>query len=205
MTRIANTEAAREYRSQLREEQAEATRTRILDATGRLMADGLATLSIPGVARAAGVSVPTIYRHFRTKRDLLASLYPHAARRIGLDTLPDPGSLDELRDWFRAYFERVDMFDDLDRAAMASPAADEARRVTMPSRLERIGRLADSIEPRLPKADRDRITRLLVILTASSSLRMWRAHLGATVDEAADDIDWIVRAAVAAATRRNEG
>jgi AcrR family transcriptional regulator len=205
MTRIANTEAAREYRSQLREEQAEATRNRILDATGRLMADGLATLSIPGVARAAGVSVPTIYRHFRTKRDLLASLYPHAARRIGLDTLPDPGSLDELRDGIRAYFERVDMFDDLDRAAMASPAADEVRRVTMPSRLERIGRLADSIEPRLPKADRDRITRLLVILTASSSLRMWRDHLGATVDEAADDIDWIVRAAVAAATRRNEG
>jgi len=204
MTRIANTEAAREYRSQLREEQAEATRNRILDATGQLMADGIATLSIPAVARAAGVSVPTIYRHFGTKRDLLASLYPHAARRIGLDTLPDPGSLDELRDGIRAYFERVDMSDDLDRAAMASPVADEVRRVTMPSRLERIGKLADSIEPKLPKADRDRITRLVVILTASSSLRMWRDHLGATVDEAADDLDWIVRAAVAAATRRNE-
>jgi AcrR family transcriptional regulator len=203
MPRIAKTEA-REYRSQLREEQTEATRDRILDTTIRLMADGLATMSIPAVARAAGVSVPTIYRHFGTKGDLLASLYPHAARRIGLDAVPDPRSLEELRDGIRAYFERLDMFDDLERAAMASPAANEARRVTMPSRLERIGRLADSIEPRLSKADRDRITRLLVILTASSSLRMWRDHLGATVDEAADDIDWIVRTAVAAATRRNE-
>ena len=47
------------------------------------MASGLASLSIPAVAREAGVSVPTVYRHFGTKDDLLAAVYPHVARGSG--------------------------------------------------------------------------------------------------------------------------
>jgi AcrR family transcriptional regulator len=170
----------------------------------RVMATGLAGLSVPAVAREARVSVPTVYRHFRTKRELLAAVYPHAARRSGLDTIADPRSLDELRPLIRAVVERLDTLDDLSRAAMASPGASEVRHATMPTRYERIRRLTDSIEPRLRKADRDRITRLLVVLTASASLRMWRDHLELSADQVADDVDWIVRAAIAAANERKE-
>jgi hypothetical protein len=46
------------------------------------------------------------------------------------------------------------------------------------------------------------MARLLTILVSASALRMWRDHLGATVDEAANDIDWVIRAAIAASTRR---
>jgi AcrR family transcriptional regulator len=198
MTRIANP-ATRPYRSSLRAEQAEETRSRVLDAALRVMESGVASLSIPAVAREAGVSVPTVYRHFGTKADLLAQLYPHVARRHGLDRLPDPASLDDFRTSLRAIFERVDALDDLARAAMASPVADEVRHATIQGRFERLRRLGDSIEPRLSTADHDRITRLLVVLTASASLRMWRDHLGSSVDEAVDDIDWILKAAVAAA------
>jgi hypothetical protein len=73
----------------------------------------------------------------------------------------------------------------------------------MPTRYERVRRLTDAIEPPLGEADRDRITRLLVVITASASLRMWRDHLGLSVDEVADEIEWIVRAAVAAASEGN--
>jgi len=198
MTRIANS-STREYRSELRAEQAEETRKRILDATVRVSATGIATLSIPAVAREAGVSVPTIYRHFGTKADLLAAVYPHITRLAGFDDVKDPRSLDDLRDGIRAIFDRLDSLDDLARAAIASPLAAETRHATMPNRYERVRRIADSIEPRLAEADRDRITRVLVILTMSSSLRVWRDHLGSSVDEAADDIDWIIRAAIAAA------
>ncbi|HET7684932.1 MAG TPA: helix-turn-helix domain-containing protein [Candidatus Limnocylindria bacterium] len=194
MNRIAS--RPREYRSALRESQAEETRVRILDATLRVMAQGLASLSVPAVAREAGVSVPTIYRHFRTKPDLLAAVYPHAARRAGLDAIADPRSLDELRPMIRAVIERLDALDDVSRATMASPAAAEVRHATMPTRYQRIGRFVDSIEPKLRKADRDRVTRLLVVITASSSLRMWRDHLGLSADEIAKEIDWIVRAAI---------
>jgi len=198
MKRLANSRA-RAYRSNLRAEQAEETRTRVLEATLRLMTDGMASFSIPAVARDAGVSVPTIYRHFGRKSDLLAALYPHVAQRLGVDQVPDPSSVGEVRDAVRAIFARLDALDDLTRAAMASPGANAVRHATMPSRYERIRRLGDSIDPRLSDADLDRITRLLVILTSSSALRTWRDHLGSSVDEAADDVDWILRAAIAAA------
>lgn len=195
----------RRYRSELREEQAEETRVRILDATLRVIATGMASLSVPAVAREAGVSVPTVYRHFRTKRELLAAVYPHAARRSGLDTIADPRSLDELAPMIRAYVERLDALDDATRAAMASPTAAEVRHATMSTRYQRLRRLADSIEPRLPKVERDRITRLLAVITASASLRMWRDHLGLSADEVADDIEWIIRAATAAAQAGKRG
>ncbi len=201
MNRICN--ASRTYRSELREQQAEETRARILDATVRVMARGVATLSVPAVAREAGVSVPTVYRHFATKADLLGAVYPHLVRRAGLDEFAAPRSLDELYDGVRAIFERIDSFDDLARAAMASPAAAEARQLNMPHRLALTRRFADSITPRLREADRDRIARLLVVLTSSSALRMWRDHLGSSVDEAAGDVEWLVRAAIAASTSRD--
>lgn len=203
MTRIANP-PARTYRSDLRAQQADETRARILDAALKVMARGLATLSIPAVAREAGVSVPTVYRHFGTKAELLAELYPHVARRAGFDGLPDPASLDDVREAVRAIFARLDATDDLARAAFASPLADHARHAMMPQRYARIRRLGDLIEPKLSEADQDRITRLLVILTSSSALRTWRDHLGSTVEEAADDVDWIVRAAIAAAHGKND-
>lgn len=201
MTRIAP-QRTRAYRSELREEQTEETRARILDATMRVMATGLASLSVPAVAREAGVSVPTVYRHFRTKPELLAALYPHAARKAGVDAIADPRSLDELQPMIRAVLGRLDNLDDLSRAAMASPVASEVRSATMPTRLQRIRRLTDSIEPKLRKGDRDRITRLLAVLMTSSSLRMWRDHLGLSVDEVAKEIDWIVRAALFAINER---
>ena len=200
MTRIANT-ATRTYHSELRAEQAEETRGRILDAALRVMSSGIASLSVPAVAREAGVSVPTVYRHFRTKSELLAEMYPHAARRSGLDGVPDPSAVGDVRGAVRAIFERLDALDDVARAAFASPIADEVRHATMPSRFQRIRRLGESIQPPLTKADLDRITRILVILISQSSLRTWRDHLGASAEEVGDDIDWILRAAIAAATR----
>jgi AcrR family transcriptional regulator len=199
MTHVANT-SARTYRSELRAEQVEATKARILDAAGRVMADGIAGVSIPGIAREAGVSVATVYRHFATKTDLLAAMYPHLLRRTGLDELVPPRSIEDLKDGVRALFEHTDSFDDLARAAMASPASGEVRRLSMARRLSWAREFAESNAPRLAEADRDRIARLIVVLTASSSVRMWRDQLGSSVDEAADDVDWVVRAVIRAAT-----
>ena len=68
--------------NELRAAQAQATRARILEATVAVMARGVASVSIPAVAREAGVSVPTVYRHFATKRDLLTSVFPHVLHRF---------------------------------------------------------------------------------------------------------------------------
>jgi AcrR family transcriptional regulator len=198
MTSIAN-KGARAYRSGLRAEQAEETRRRILDAALRVMSTGLASLSVPAVARDAGVSVPTVYRHFATKADLLAEMYPHAARRAGLDGVSDPSSPDDVKNVVRAVIERLDALDDVSRAAYASPIADEVRHATMPSRYRRMRRLGESIQPPLSDAALDRIARLLVVLISQSSLRTWRDHLGVSADQAAEDVDWVLRAVIAAA------
>jgi AcrR family transcriptional regulator len=197
MNRIAEA-SRRSYQSELRAEQAEDTRRRILDAALRVMATGLASLSVPAVAREAGVSVPTVYRHFRTKADLLTEMYNHAARRSGLDRVPDPTSVSDVKRFVRAVFERLDGLDDVSRTAFATPIADEVRHATMPTRFRRIRRLGESIEPPLPPASLDRITRLMVVLASQSSLRTWRDHLGVSAEQAADDIDWFLRTAIAA-------
>jgi len=201
MTRIVNT-GTRTYRSRLRAEQAEETRARILDATGRLMARGIASLSIPAVAREAGVSVATVYRHFATKQQLVEAIYPHVMRRAAINQPPPPRSISELGDGVRWYLEQLDSLDDQARAAMASGAADEVRRATMPNRVEVFRELADSVVPKLADADRDRLARLLVVLTQSSSLRMWHDHLGLSVEEVAEEIDWLVKAAIATSKGR---
>jgi AcrR family transcriptional regulator len=198
---------ARPYRSQLRAEQAAETRARILDAALRVMA-GPRDIAIPDVAREAGVSIPTIYRHFGTKDDLLHELYPHVARRAGIalarfEDIPPPRSMSELRAALRAGYGRIEAVgqDDLAVAAMGGPAADEVRRVSMPRRLSAFRSLVDTIMPGLGETERDRFARLLVVLTTSSALRTWREYLGSSADEAADDVDWIVRSALAGARR----
>jgi AcrR family transcriptional regulator len=196
MTPIVNRKS-RSYRSRLRDEQAEATRDRILEATLRVIAGGIASVSIPAVAEEAGVSVPTVYRIFGTKRALLEAVYPYSLRRANRRQLQMPTSYVELRDVLRILIDQVDSMDDLARAAMASPGADEVRAATMEGRIARTRQIADAIAPELDAADRERVTRLLVVLTASASLRMWRDHLGVPVDQAIDDIERTIKAVVA--------
>ncbi len=106
--------------------------------------------------------------------------------------------MDEFRDWALATIARVDSVGDIARVAMASPAADETRRVTMPQRLAKIRQLADVLAPDLTPVDGDRFARLLVILTSSSARRMWRDAIGLSADEVVDDLEWVVRAVIAA-------
>lgn len=192
-------ESSRTYRSELRERQAEATRERILDATVRVLARGLADVTVPAVAREAGVAVPTVYRHFATKRDLLAALQPHLQRRAGIDRLAPPESIDGLRSSLLTLIAGMESLDDVARAALASPAGEEVRRIHGPNRV-RIGRsVIDAIAPELSEAERDRVARLLLVMTSSAALRMWRDQLGRSADEIADEIDRAIRAAIASA------
>ena len=156
---------------------------------------------MPAVAREAGVSVPTVYRHFATKRDLFAALQPDLQQRIGIDRMLTPTSIDGLRDGLASLIEGMESLDDVTRAAHASPAAEEVRRVHAPNRFKLARTTIDGIAQHLSEADRDRIARLLVITTASPALRMWRDDFGASVEEVADDIDRTIRAVIAAAEK----
>ena len=201
MSRIANT-SGRAYRSQLRAEHAKETRTRVLDATVRVIASGIANLSIPAVAREAGVSIPTIYRHFGTKADLVAAVYPHIVGQAAYEaTRTAPESVSAFRDLVGMSFARLEALDDAGRAAMATPAAEEVRRASMPERVAMTRQFVATVAPTAGDADRERITRLLSVITNSAAMHVWRDYFGSTADRAAADVEWVLRAVIAAAAQ----
>jgi AcrR family transcriptional regulator len=78
----------RRYHSPRRKEQAEATRTAILDAAERLfLADGYVTTSMAAIAKEAGVALKTVYLAFETKGGLLRALW-HRNLRGGRERVP---------------------------------------------------------------------------------------------------------------------
>lgn len=200
MTSIVNAKG-RVYHSELRAQQAEATRSRIIEAAMRVMAGGIATLSIPDVAREAGVSVPTVYRHFGTKRDLVDAIYPYLASRAGIEPIDVPKTVDEFREMVRNVFGRLESLGELARVAMSSPASDEARRSQMPARQAMSRQFVATVMPHGSATDRERLSRVLLVLTSSSGMRMWRDQQGVPVDTAADDIHWLIRTVLSATER----
>lgn len=79
----------RRYRSERRREQAEQTRSRVLDAAAAVFGErGYERASIAAIAARAGVAEETVYGHFKNKRTLLGELVECAVR--GRDPRPVP-------------------------------------------------------------------------------------------------------------------
>ena len=195
MKRITNVKRrakrARSYESPLREEQAVVTRQRILEALVRTMGKGVAGLSVPAVAAEAAVSVPTVYRHFQTKADLVAALAPYLSRKTGLMEFPDVGS-DDLGAVARELYRRNEAMDAEVRAAMASQLGQEVRRRTMPDRVSLIRKAVAASVPGLTGSELDRLTRVLLILMSSATMRAFKDYLGMSAMDAAEDVAWAV-------------
>src|SRR5215471_16810510 len=76
--------AKRRYRMSARAEAAAATRGRILDAAIALFWERpMLDISLEEVARRAGVSLPTVIRHFGDKERLLAAGIEREEERVG--------------------------------------------------------------------------------------------------------------------------
>jgi AcrR family transcriptional regulator len=73
------------YRSALREQQAEATRARIIEAALAEMTPGATELPFDKVAARVPVSVRTVYRYFPTQRDLQRAAGAELEARAGFD------------------------------------------------------------------------------------------------------------------------
>lgn len=183
----------RKYSSELREAQAEATRSSILDALVEVLADGVDTLSIPAVADRAGVSVGTVYRHFGDKAGLLNALPAHAGKRTGfvIDSIPE--SLDELDDVVHQVFQLFETTDDLLRAAFATQTGREARVQGSAERLRLITEALRRIDPGLEGDQLEHLAKLSLILTTSEAYQQWKDRLGMSPRTAADEVMWVIK------------
>lgn len=192
----------RAYASDLRDQQAEATRTRILEALVRTMANGVATLSIPSVAREAGVSVPTIYRHFGSKQGLVEALNPYVLAKGGLMPEKLPETIAEFEPMARQLFRNLAGMDLTLRAAMASELGQQVRRATMPRRMAAIREVIRRFAPDVPDGERDRLVSLALILMSTPSFHAYKDYLGLGPDASAKLVSWAIGTLVEGARHR---
>ena len=182
----------RPYASALREQQAEATRTRILDALVVTMTNGLAGLSVPAVARQAGVSIPTIYRHFGSKQGLVEALSPYVLATGGLMPEKLPETFAELESMVRQVFRNLAGMDTTIRAAMASELGQQVRRETMPQRRAMVRETVGRFAPDLPRAEFDRLAAMTLILMSTASFRAFKDYLDLGPDASAELVNWTI-------------
>lgn len=92
----------RRYDNTWRAEQAAATRRSVLDATRRVLIEkGYSGATIDAIARQAGVSVPTVYKGFGTKRELVRQMLGMAVagddEPVPLAERPEMLAMDRMR------------------------------------------------------------------------------------------------------------
>ena len=186
----------------LRDDHRRHTRDRIVRAVAELVTEEHpAAVSVPAVARRAGVGVATVYRYFPTKEALLdassvvVSEQARALEGRPVTTFEDLEVLLPLA-WNELAGEHLP----LARNQLASPLGRELRRrrwedkqASMRAALEGIGVVPDSLEGR-------RLAALADVLTSSTALLELHDKAEIPVDDAAAYVLWGLRALVAATT-----
>src|SRR5437773_12044387 len=81
--------AVRAYDNTLGREQADLTKRRILDGVRDLLVESGSSLSIPDIAARAGVSEPTVYRHFPNRDALLDAASEVVSEQLGAPPMPE--------------------------------------------------------------------------------------------------------------------
>jgi len=114
------------YDSPLRREQAEQTRARIVAAALGLIVGGVEGLTMQDVAKAAGVALRTVFRHFPTRDDLLDATWQ--AMQVRMGETPEMTSLDELTGFLPELFGRYGAMEDQIRGAMFARTFESSRR-----------------------------------------------------------------------------
>jgi AcrR family transcriptional regulator len=190
--------AARPYDNSHRAAQAGQTRTAILDALVRVMARGVAELSVPAVAQEAGVSLRTVYRHFPTKRDLLHALEWHLDARMEYSAKPYPTDFEGLAGNIRQYYRALDRQSDADRAIRASQLTGQAREDGLGIKREIVAGGLGPATASLSEPERTRLFNVVMTLFSRFTLQRMKDDLGLSADDAAEHVIWAIRTLVRA-------
>jgi AcrR family transcriptional regulator len=182
------------YQSQLRKEHMQQTHDLILEGLIKTMAKGIVTWSIPDVAREAGVSVPTVYRYFRTKRDLVQALSVYVLQKAGLANMQLPHSPEELISMARELYIRSEAMSDDFRMASLSELAQEVRKEGIPIRIKVIEDALTPVLSSFKEQDRLHLIRIVLLLTSSAMIRAFKDYLDLTGADAADTVIWAIQA-----------
>lgn len=193
----------RKYNSPLREGQVEKTRDHILGGLIQAMArDGIADLSMPLVAKEAGVSVATVYRYFPTRRKLMTAVVEYGHRKGGFEIeeeFPDLASPNDIARIVPKLFKRREAIDPTVFAALGTRAGYEARRPMLKARREYLSKVVGPAVQDLSRKEQDWFRDVVMVLTSSTSVRAFKDYMGLDTDEAAKRVAWALRTLAAGA------
>jgi AcrR family transcriptional regulator len=191
MNNVNRSRERRTYDNTLREEQAQRTRERILEAAVRAIAEaGPAGVTLAQVARAAGVSEPTLYRHFGSRERLYEEIEAVANRQIGLP--PIPAGLDEFPAHAGALYEKFGAHGELVQAMVRAGLGREIRTRGRARRLKLMRTMLEEGAPHLSERSLDTVTALLRVLVTWETFERMTGELGLTTEEAAAAAEWAV-------------
>ena len=175
----------------LREQQRSVTRERIIGALGELIETSHPLeVTMASVAEKAGVSEPTLYRHFPTKRDLFASLGSELYRKTTSGVAPN--DVGELIEYLPTLYKQFEEMEATTRWNLAAPK-DEVVRPTVAERLPILRQaLGDSLAG-LSEEEADALLRALLLLTSPTALLYWQDYLDISAEEAATTAGWLIR------------
>lgn len=193
-------------RSPLQQEQVERTRQKILDGLVRVLNGGVAGLSVPAVAREAGVSVPTVYRYYKSKEELLRGLAEAYEARLGGSSPlpPPPADCDRLGPYLRALFLAYEEMEPALRTVIATGTGSRVRRTQVLQHLRMIEDWLDAVAPDLSDEDHVCLRDVIAVLTGSATQRAFKDYLDLPAEEAARLVTWAMRQLVRAAQSGHE-
>jgi AcrR family transcriptional regulator len=185
----------RAYQSPLRAEQVEQTRDRILDTFLEMLAEpGTHDVTIPELARRAGVSVRTAFRHFPTREALFDGLdnwwKTKSAQRL-------PETPESFAPYVRALFDSFAEHESMIRAVRQSKPLQEARARRKPQQRRRMTDLFAPITGHLGERDARKAAAIIHVLAGSDSWLTMRETWDLTSEEAADAAVWAIDVLIA--------
>ncbi|HZU81371.1 MAG TPA: helix-turn-helix domain-containing protein [Polyangiaceae bacterium] len=187
----------RAYRSELRAEQAERTRERILEALVEQLGEGLEDFSIPRVAERAGVSVRTVYHHFPNRDAQIEAVARLLDARI-TGGEPPPRALADVPDMAERIIRRA--VDNM-REVRAQLVPGVARLVRERRRREREAAIARAVAARCDAASAELVSAALVTLISAQIGIMLADRCGLGGESLIATHAWIVRVVVDAVMR----
>jgi len=192
------------YHSPLRSRQKEQTRDLILDAVDAILRGApVSELTIAAVARQAGVTERTIYRHFPTREDLLNASWRRALHAVTGAQDQQLERLEDILDLTRVAYEDFDAKAGIVRALIAAPEGVDASKQPAEARL---GMLREAYAGLLAGVPEDQVSAVVMathVLSGASAWSHLRDYCGLDGDEggkaAALAIELIVEGAKARA------
>jgi AcrR family transcriptional regulator len=188
----------------LHQRHSEFTRELILRTVAEMLDEGESgDLVVPEVARRAGVSLRTVYRHFPNREELIAA----AGEWIGLNVL-GAGIAEKLSEIPTEYAENAALWDEhpnLVKTMALSRGANSLRSVRRQQRLNNIREALREVTDGLPEAE---ATRAFAVFAYLDNMLAWvtmRDEAGLDGKEVGAAVAWAMEVLIDDLRRRRQG